>query len=187
MKETKRHHDAFLFYFEQDKRSLRGVARKFKVSDQTMTKWNREFEWQKRVQEKDKRINDIQEKNQEKTIAQRKVDYGKILRGTISQYVSRLKGEPYKCSKCDHVMRNCPNCQNKIYMPKMNVSVFDFKEMVKLDLLLSGEATDISLVKVEKIHKVIHQMVLVVAEYVPPEKLKEMTERLRKMEVLGDD
>ena len=178
MKETKRHHDAFLFYYELgDKRSLAKVGREFKVSEQSTTKWSRAFDWQKRIQEKNKRIAAIQEKKQETDIAKRKVDYSKILTGTIGQYVNRLKGEPHKC----------PHCKKMFKLPKMNLTPADFKEMVKLDLLLSGEATDISLIKVEKVHKVMNLAVVVIAEYVPVDKMKELKAKLIKMEVLGNE
>ena len=57
MKETQRHRDAFEFYFKQGlKRSLRAVAREFHVSVQSLTKWNREFQWQKRVSQREAKI-----------------------------------------------------------------------------------------------------------------------------------
>ena len=179
MKETKRHHDAFFYYYELgDKRSLVQVGQEVGVTTHTVERWSIAFNWQKRVEEKDGRINKIQEKRQESTIAQRKVDYQKMINAQVALFIKNLKGEGM----------TCPHCEGKINLPRVIINkVEDFERLLKMDLLLSGEATDISLVKVEKIHKVIHQMVLVVAEYVPPEKLKEMTERLRKMEVLGDD
>lgn len=176
MKQTKRHHDAFLYYYELgDKRSLVKAGEKFKISEQSMVKWSKAFDWQKRVIEKDKRIALIQEKKQENTIAQRKVNYQKMIDAQVALFIKNLKGEGM----------TCPHCEGKINLPRVIINkVEDFEKLLKLDLLLSGEATDIGLVKVEKIHKATNVVVMLIAEYIPVDKLREFTEKLKGMEVL---
>ena len=62
MKETLRHKNAFELYFKT--RSIREVAKEMGVSKNSVDNWNREFNWQERVEKRERLIADkVEEEN----------------------------------------------------------------------------------------------------------------------------
>ena len=53
VQEQKRHKEAFEIYYNMDRRSLSKVAKTFHVSNVTMGKWARQFDWQRKVDQRD--------------------------------------------------------------------------------------------------------------------------------------
>lgn len=63
MKETPKHNDAYAFYRDMQKRSLAKVAEKCSVSETSINKWNKAFNWQERVMLHDQEVQKgVQEK-----------------------------------------------------------------------------------------------------------------------------
>ena len=56
MKEQPRHVAAYEFYRDMPKRSLAKVAQKFGVSETSINKWNKAFNWQERVMLHDQEV-----------------------------------------------------------------------------------------------------------------------------------
>lgn len=54
--ETQKHRDAFEEFYAS--RNLMEVSRKLGISRQSLTTWKREFGWKKRIEDRDKGIND---------------------------------------------------------------------------------------------------------------------------------
>lgn len=114
MVESLRMREAFEYYYSLGgARSLQQVAKKFTVSETSARKWSAAFNWQERVVQRDIEISKGLEKKTNTTILNEKANYRRIIRDAI-----RGIGEI------------------KITNPK------DLDTLVKLDLLLMGEATE---------------------------------------------
>ena len=114
MVENLRMKEAFEYYYSLgDKRSLQQVAKKFTVSETSARKWSAAFNWQERVVQRDIEISKGLEKKTNTTILNEKANYRRIIKETIAK------------------------------MAGVEVSnIKDLDTLVKLDLLLMGEATE---------------------------------------------
>ena len=114
MVESLRMKEAFEYYYSLgDKRSLQQVAKKFTVSETSARKWSAAFNWQERVVQRDIEISKGLEKKTNTTILNEKANYRRIIKETIAK------------------------------MAGVEVSnIKDLDTLVKLDLLLMGEATE---------------------------------------------
>jgi len=135
LKETLRHREALEYYYSLgQKRSLTLVAHKFNVSKQSVTKWNKNFNWQKRVELRDIENAKLLEKKTNKAVVNTKADY----RTEIKAQLGILKA-----------------LLNKVIKDIKNESAFDigsvnelkdiinsYEKLSKLDLLMMGEATE---------------------------------------------
>ena len=114
MVESLRMKEAFEYYYSLgDKRSLQQVAKKFTVSETSARKWSAAFNWQERVVQRDIEISKGLEKKTNTTILNEKANYRRIIREAIA---SMGTIEPKNAK--------------------------DLETLVKLDLLLMGEATE---------------------------------------------
>lgn len=114
MVETLQHKEAFEYYYSLgDSRSFKLVESKFKVSNMSVARWSKAFNWQERITQRDIEISKGLEKKTNTTILNEKANYRRIIKESISGI-----GEI------------------KINNPK------DLDTLVKLDLLLMGEATE---------------------------------------------
>ena len=114
MVETLQHKEAFEYYYSLgEERNLPKVAQKFTVSTTSLKKWSAAFNWQERVTQRDIELSKGLEKKTNTTILNEKANYRRIIKESISGI-----GEI------------------KINNPK------DLDTLVKLDLLLMGEATE---------------------------------------------
>jgi len=120
MTETLRHREAFEFYYRLgDQRSLGLVAGECKVSEKTAAAWSKAFRWQRRVAERDAEIaRDLRVQTDTDVLAER-IRVRRVIRDAIGDFASRLEADEV------HV-----------------TSVGDFERLVKLGLLLDGEATE---------------------------------------------
>ena len=114
MVENLRMKEAFEYYYSLgDKRSLQQVAKKFTVSETSARKWSAAFNWQERVIQRDIEISKGLEKKTNTTILNEKANYRRIIKETIAK------------------------------MTGVEVAnIKDLDTLVKLDLLLMGEATE---------------------------------------------
>lgn len=120
MKETLKQKEAFeLYYSLGDKRSLMSVACQCGVSERTVARWSKLFNWQERVEQRDiENARRLEEKTNE-TVVATKANYRKIIKAAIGRWVKRFQGGEIDVE-----------------------SVWDLERLVKLDLLLMGEPTD---------------------------------------------
>lgn len=119
--ETAEQREAFEYYYSLGtSRNLEKVAEKYGRSVRTMYEWSRKFNWQERIQQYDI---EVSKKLKEKTVnavADEKANYRKIIKLAIADFVNRLRGGEIKVT-----------------------NIYEFRELVKLDLMLLGESTEI--------------------------------------------
>jgi len=76
MKETAKQLDAFEYYYSLgEKRTLITVAHQFNVSERTAFRWSSDFNWQSRVVERDKEINEKVQQRTNNLIFKTKAQY----------------------------------------------------------------------------------------------------------------
>lgn len=114
MVETLQHKEAFEYYYALgENRSIPQVAQKYAVSVPAVKKWSKSHNWQERVVQRDIEISKGLEKKTNTTILNEKANYRRIIKETIAK------------------------------MAGVEVSnIKDLDTLVKLDLLLMGEATE---------------------------------------------
>ena len=132
MKEQPRHKKAFEYYVSlKEKRSLNAVGKEFKVSDQTMTKWNREFCWQERVKGRDEKNAEAIAKKTDSAIVKRDTRNIKIAEGAIKVFAQSLIGRVEHICECGIV--------SQIPIPKAKITADQFDKMVRLVNHILGE------------------------------------------------
>ena len=99
-------------------RSLESLAAICKVSAKSAKKWSKEFNWQKRIAERDAEIADALAKKAKASTLATKLEYRKLVQATLSPWVKRVKAGQAGVE-----------------------SVRDMDCAIKLDLLLMGEPT----------------------------------------------
>ena len=88
MKETLIHKNAFELYFKL--RSIREVAKEMKVSENSVEKWNKEFNWQERVTEREKIIGQRVEEENIKNEVDLRSKFTQGLKGAIDLFLENL-------------------------------------------------------------------------------------------------
>jgi len=134
MKETLRHREAFDYYYSLgDRRALPLVATKFTVSRQSVSKWKKEFNWEGRVQQRDidnaRRI----ERKTDNTIVNSKADYRKDIKAVLGYFKAAIN------TARENLQSGAIKAESIDDMSKLAKA---FDTLVKLDLLLMGEATE---------------------------------------------
>ena len=114
MQESLRHREAFEYYYSLGVgRSIPQVALEYSVSVAGAKKWSKSFNWQERVVQRDIELSKGLEKKTNTTILNEKANYRRIIKETIAK------------------------------MGEITVNnAKDLDALVKLDLLLMGEATE---------------------------------------------
>ena len=132
MKEQPRHIKAFEYYVQLgDKRSLSAVGREFDVSATTMTRWRKEFDWDKRLTKRDKKNSKALAKKTDTKILKRDARNIKIAEGAISVFAKSLIGYIEHTCKCGEV--------TQIPIPKAKITADHFDKMVRLVGHIMGE------------------------------------------------
>ena len=132
--ETLNHREAFDYYYSLGvSRSINQVAVKFNKSERTIHNWAKAFNWQKRIEQRDIEIaNRLEEKTNE-IIVDEKAKY----REEIKQYMQFIRGimiaSQEKIKKKEISINESSD---------MNSLMLAYERLLKLDLLLMGEATD---------------------------------------------
>lgn len=88
MKETLRHKNAFELYFKT--RSIREVAKEMGVSKNSVDNWNREFNWQERVEKRERLIADKVEEENIKNEVDLRSKFTQGLKGAIDLFLENL-------------------------------------------------------------------------------------------------
>jgi len=137
MKETLEHKQAFDFYYTLGKsRSLPQVGHEYNVSLNAVKKWSKAFQWQKRIQNRDKKIAKQLEKVTDQSIVEIKGRYSRVAEVMLEKIVTVKNG--------------------KIIDVKLQIeTISDFEKVVKILLLLLGEPTErVDLTDEERARKV---------------------------------
>jgi hypothetical protein len=120
MVETLRHKEAFEYYYALgEHRTLVSVQSQYKVSNRTVARWSIAFNWQERIQQRDIEISKGLEKKTNNEIINDKANYVRIIREALRQFEDNLN-------------------KKKVSLENSQ----DYERLVKLHLLLTGEATE---------------------------------------------
>ena len=131
MQEKLKHKKAYDYYYSLgDKKTLTKVARKFNKSKQTITKWNKAFNWQKRVEQRDIELAKRIEKKTDDVIVNTKAQYREDIKKALS---------------INKALINTAIKHGKLIIEIENVDEFKkatdiISGLIKTDLLLMGEA-----------------------------------------------
>jgi hypothetical protein len=132
--ETLNYREAFDYYFSLGaSRSFNQVAVKFKKSERTIHNWGKAFNWQKRIEQRDIEIARRLEEKTNETIIDEKAKY----REEIKQYMQFVRGIMVASQE---KIKNKEICIKE--SSDMNSLMLAYERLLKLDLLLMGEATD---------------------------------------------
>lgn len=125
--------EAFCYYYTLgDDRNYRNVAQQFHKSERAVRFWADSFDWAGRVAEKDRLVAAELERKTLKDIIDSKANYRKIIKLAVKNLVDNLTETDEQGN------------------PKMKItSISDLEKLVKLDLTLMGEYTEITKVKSE--------------------------------------
>jgi len=137
MQETKRHGDAFDYYYALGaERSYPKVASKFTVSRTSVKKWSKEFNWQERIVQRDiENSRKVQEKT-DKAVVNTKADYRRDIRRAL---------QPVKAAINKAIVKNPETGELEVRIPIVEAKdlasvVGAFNTLARLDMLLMGEA-----------------------------------------------
>lgn len=120
--ESAEQREAFEFYYSLgDSRNLEKVGEYVGKSTRTMYEWSRRFNWGDRVVQYDIEVNKKLQAKTINTVVDEKANYRKIIKLAINDFVKNLRDGNLKVT-----------------------SVSDLEKLMKLDLTLMGEATEIS-------------------------------------------
>ena len=114
-----------------EKRSLSKVGKKFNVSAQSLAKWRRSFDWDRRTKERDERNALAVAKKTDSQIVNQDAQNIKIARAAIKVFAQSLIGYVEHTCKCGEVIR--------IPLPKAKLTADQFDKMVRLDRFILGE------------------------------------------------
>lgn len=114
--------EAFEYYYSLgDKRSLDQVARHVLKTPCTVSNWSSSFNWQKRVQQRDIDVAQQLQVRNIKEIANTKANYRKVLQALVKKFIDNLQADKVEMNK-----------------------VGDLERVLKLDMLLMGEVSEIT-------------------------------------------
>jgi len=97
MIETLKHKEAFEYYYSLgDKRSLKQLMQKYSVSIAALNNWSRAFDWQERVQIRDKNNALELEKRTDIKVVDDKAKMLSVVRAGINLFIENLKAGKVK-------------------------------------------------------------------------------------------
>lgn len=92
MREHARHQEAFEYWYRDgNPRTATETAMKFGVGAQTVDNWRREFEWDRRLQNRNEKISDYVEDKAVMLLGDAKLKFLEIAHTTIDKYVKQLE------------------------------------------------------------------------------------------------
>jgi hypothetical protein len=128
VRQSERHAAAFEFWVALGAdRTHAEVARRFKVSVQSIHAWSRAFEWEKRLEEREKLVREITGQKLAEDEAQRRADALKITRAAILHFASTL------------VAVKNPQTGEVIKAATADIGASDFVQLAKLEQFLLGQ------------------------------------------------
>ena len=145
MKETKRHGDAFDYYYSLgNERSCQQVGIKLAVSRNSVQKWSQAFNWPERVIQRDLEINKRTEQKTNTAIVNTKADYrAGIAKDLASLKVIRQRYEKLIADATEKIESGAIEAKDVGDLDKLASALKKLhdldKDYIKLDLLLVGE------------------------------------------------
>lgn len=138
MVETKRHGDAFDYYYSLGAdRTYVSVGDRFDVASRTIERWSKAFNWKERIIQRDLENNKKVEKKTDKAIVNTKADYRADIGNALEPVMSMLNGVVEKDT--DGKLK----VSIAVETPKdFALMVGALEKLVKLDLELMGEGSD---------------------------------------------
>ena len=136
MKETLRHKEAFEYYYSLgDKRNSSSVAVQYKVSERSIFKWSKNFNWQERIEQRDIEVSRGLEDKTNETIINIKAGFKaeikvqlNIFKVMLNKLIEKFKNdEMIEIKNLDH----------------LKIVVDSYEKLIKLYLTLIGEASEI--------------------------------------------
>lgn len=146
MKETLRHRQAYDLYYELGpERSCGKVGKEIGVSENSVLKWRKEFDWEGRVRQRDIELADRLERRTNNTIINAKAEHRDIVAKMLKEiqvelgYLTRYYGtakEPLENGEL--------KIENRADFTQASKAMQGYRklagELIRLDLLLLGEA-----------------------------------------------
>ncbi len=130
MKEKLKHREAFEFFYslggEASEKNARKVAEKYQVSERTIWRWYKQFNWRERVEQRDIENAKKLKAKTDRAIVNSKADYRALIKKTVDLYKKRLE-------------------EGKIIINRPQ----DLDTLIKADLTLMGESTNDIEIKVK--------------------------------------
>ena len=146
-KESLVHREAFEFYYKGgSERSYAKVSKQFNTSITSVNRWSQSFKWMERIVERERRIGDNVAAKIESLEIKSREDMVEVLGNKISSLIEIIDGKPH-----------------------LTVSVSNFSEfndLVKLFLLLRGDPTENTLVRVEYVEIVVNFVLATITKHV---------------------
>jgi len=138
MQEFLKHREAYEYYYQLgESRNLKKVAEQFKVILTTAENWSKSFNWQERILLRDKKIADEVMSVTDTKIIDEKAKILNIVKEGITFFVKGLKPDRIT------TVKNKDGKDIQVFTPEVKVNTVDgFDKLVRLYLLLTGEATD---------------------------------------------
>ena len=147
-RETVTHREAFEAYYGLgEARSYREIARRFDASVTSVNRWSQSFKWLERITQRDARIGDALAHKAELEQIKSREDVLDVLSRKIDDLI--VIGADGK--------------------PHLTVPITDFSEfnqLVKLFLLLRGDPTENTLIRVEYVEVVVNYVISVIGKHV---------------------
>lgn len=139
MEETKTHRDAFnTYYLMGAGRSLVSVADQCGVSERTVARWSKEFSWQERITLKDIDLSRKTEEKLDDAVVNTRADYRK----DVKLMLQPLKALINSAIKVDEKTGKTIIKFEVNDARGMASIVSSFEKLIKVDLLLMGEASE---------------------------------------------
>ena len=137
MQERQRHIEAFdKYYAAGDKRSLKTLSGRCKIDIRTAQKWSSKFNWQERIARRDIENGKKIQAKTDRTIVNTKADYRRDV---------RLALQPLKAAINKAIVKNEETGLPEVKIPikearDLTSVIMSFEKLIKLDLILMGEA-----------------------------------------------
>ena len=130
MKEKIKHKEAFEFFLSiggmASDKNVRKVAENWQVSERTIWRWYKKYNWKERVEQRNIENGKKLERKVDKAIVQSKANYRALISKVVKKFEDKLKDGKIRIERPE-----------------------DLNVMAKLDLLLMGEAVENIDIKVE--------------------------------------
>lgn len=122
MAETSRQKQAFEYYYSLGpSRSITQTAKQFGVSRPSVSVWAKNYNWEKRVAERDDKNLETLRKQTDEDMVKQMSAYKTIINASVKEYIQKLKNNKIKIEKVD-----------------------DFIKLVDLDLKLNGAISKVA-------------------------------------------
>lgn len=141
MKETLRHIEAFEYLYSLGEgRSYASVARQFNVAERNVQRWANAFDWPARIVERDRRNGYALARKTDQGVVSTKAAYRAEIRGYLAIFKSLIERAVETDAESGTLRFNI-KLQTADELAR---AVGAVEKLVKLDLLLQGEATEIT-------------------------------------------